>query len=67
MIFYKNGTPLNGGHLIATALSGEWKALSLVDIGEFSTNDYLEIFVKGSASFSLLVASASLTVLGMPV
>lgn len=67
MIFYKNGTPLNGGHLIATAASGSWNALSLVDIGEFSTNDYLEVFVKGSAAFSLLVASASLTVMGMPV
>lgn len=67
MIFYRNGVPLNGGHLIATAASGDWKALSLVDIGEFSTNDYLEVFVKGSAAFSLLIASASLTVLGMPV
>lgn len=67
MIFYKNGSPLNGGHLISTAASGEWKDLSLVDIGQFSTNDYLEVFIKGSAAFSLLIASASLTVMGMPV
>lgn len=67
MVFYKNGTALNGGHLIDTAVSGEWKAVSLVDIGEFSTNDYLEIFIKGSTSFSLQIASASLTILGMPV
>jgi hypothetical protein len=65
-IFYKNGTALNGGHTIATALSGEWKVLTLTDIGEFSTDDYLEVFVKGSAAFTLLVAAASLTVMGMP-
>ena len=66
-IFYKNGTPLNGGHTIATALNGEWKVLTLTDIGEFSTDDYLEVFVKGSSSFSLLVAAASLTVVGAPI
>ena len=65
--FYKNGSLLNGGHTIATATSGEWKVLTVTDIGEFSTDDYLEVFVKGSASFSLLVAAASLTVMGAPV
>jgi len=65
--FYKNGSLLNGGHTIATAASGEWKVLTVTDIGEFSTDDYLEVFVKGSASFSLLVAAASLTVMGVPV
>ena len=65
--FYKNGSPLNGGHTITTALSGEWKVLTLTDIGNFVTDDYLEVFVKGSASFSLLVAAASLTVVGAPI
>jgi hypothetical protein len=67
MVFYKNGTALNGGHVIATAVAGEWKVLTLADMGDFSTDDYLEVFIKGSASFSLNVAAASLTVVGAPI
>ncbi len=66
-IFRKNGGVLNGAHAIATAITGEWKTLVISDYGSFSTNDYLEVFLKGSASFTLNVASANLTVLGVPV
>jgi hypothetical protein len=41
--------------------------MTLPDVGSLSTNDYLEIFVKGSAAFTLDIASASLTVTGVPV
>jgi hypothetical protein len=67
VIFRKNGGVLNGAHAIDTAVSGQWKTLVISDYGSFSTNDYLEVFVKGSASFTLNVASANLTVLGVPV
>ena len=66
LIFRKNGSSLNGGHAIATATSGEWKTLVLSDYGPFSTNDYLEVFIKASASFTLDVAGANLTVMGVP-
>lgn len=67
VIFRKNGSSLNGGHAIDTAVNGQWKTLVLSDYGPFSTNDYLEVFVKGSAAFTLNVASANLTVMGVPV
>ena len=49
-----------------TATTGEWKSATITDYGAFNTNDYLEIFVKGSAAFTLNVASASLTTMGVP-
>lgn len=64
-IFYKNGSPLNGGHIIVTSENNHWRSATLSDYGEFSTNDYLEVFVKADASFTLDVASASLTILGV--
>jgi hypothetical protein len=64
IVFYKNGSVMNGGHIIASAVSGEWKQATLTDIGTFSTNDYLEIYVKSDAAFTLDVASASLTAMG---
>jgi hypothetical protein len=64
---YKNGSSFNGAHTIVTAVSGVWQSVTLPDVGVISTNDYLEVFVKGSAAFTLDIASASLTVMGVPV
>ena len=66
LVYYKNGSVMNGGHIIVTANSGEWKSASLNDMTSLSTNDYVEIFVKGSTSFTLQVASASLIINGAP-
>ena len=66
IVFYKNGSVLNGGHIIVTAVSGNWRHATVADIGTFSTNDYIEVFVKGDASYTLDVAGASLTVMGVP-
>jgi hypothetical protein len=66
MIFYKNGSPMNGGHIIVTAASGEWKSATLADTTTLAQNDYIEIFVKADASFTLDVAGASLIVHGVP-
>jgi len=63
----KNGGLFNGGHTINTANSGEWKSITMVDIGPLVQNDALDVFIKGSASFTLDIASASLTVTGVPV
>ena len=66
MIFYKNGSPMNGGHIVVTAASGEWKSATLADTTTLAQNDYIEIFVKADASFTLDVAGASLIVHGVP-
>ena len=65
-VFYLNGVTMNGGHMISTANSGEWKSSTLADMCTLSTNDYIEIFVKADASFTLDVAAASLIVQGVP-
>ena len=65
IVFYKNGSTLNGGHIVVTADSGSWKHATVTDVGSFSTNDYLEVFVKGDSAFTLDVASASLTIMGV--
>jgi hypothetical protein len=45
--------------------SGSWHHATLTDVGSFSTDDYLEVFVKGASAFTLDVASASLTIMGV--
>ena len=65
-VFYKNGSVMNGGHVVVTATSGEWKSATLADMTELSTNDYVEIFVKADAAFTLDLASASLIIDGVP-
>ncbi len=66
VIFYQNGAPMNGGHIIVTAASGEWRSATLGDMTSLSTNDTISIWVKGSSAFTLDVASASLVVQGAP-
>ncbi len=66
-VFYKNGAVMNGGHVIVTANSGEWKSATLSDMTALSTNDYIEIFVKADASLTLDIAAASLIVHGAPI
>ena len=65
-VFYKNGSVMNGGHVIVTANSGEWKSCTLTDMTALSLNDYVEIFVKADAAFTLDIAAASLIVHGAP-
>lgn len=66
LAIYKNGTLLAGAQSISTAVTGEWKLLTVTGMTTFVANDYFEIFVRGSAAFTLLVAAASLTVVGAP-
>ena len=67
VLFYRNGLPIDGGHIIVTASSGVWKSASLFDGEVLSTNDYIEIAVKGDSSFTLEIASADLIINGVPV
>lgn len=61
---FKNGVELGGSRTIRTISSGSWGSISVFGYTSFSTNDYLEIKVKGSASFSLDVASAFMSIMG---
>lgn len=65
MVFYRNGTVMNGGHLILTAQSGEWVVASLSDLVTLNQNDYVEVMVKGTDTFTLDVAGGSLIIQGV--
>ena len=61
---FKNGVELGGSRTIRTISSGSWGSISVFGYTSFSTNDYLEIKVKGDASFTMDVASAFMSVMG---
>jgi hypothetical protein len=61
---FKNGTELGGSRAIRTISSGSWGSISVFGYTSFSTNDYLEVKVKGGASFTMNVASAFMSIMG---
>lgn len=61
---FKNGVELGGSRTIRTIGSGSWGSISVFGFTTFSTNDYLEIKVKGDASFTMNVASAFMSIMG---
>lgn len=63
-VLYKNGVAVGGAHNIQTVISGEWSNCTLVGQTTLTQNDYIEIWVKADASFTLDMASAYLTIAG---
>lgn len=61
---FKNGVELGGSRSIRSISAGSWGSISVFGYTTFSTNDYLEVKVKGSASFTMDVASAFLSIMG---
>lgn len=59
---YKNGTEVNGTRSIATISSGSWTTFGLTSVLALSTNDYIEIFIKGDAIHTTDFAGAKLTI-----
>ena len=63
-VIYKNGVAIGGAHNIQTATSGEWATCVLVGQTTLDQNDYIEIWIKAGAAFTLDVASTYLTIAG---
>jgi hypothetical protein len=61
---FKNGTELGGSRSIRTISAGSWGSISVFGSTSFSTNDYIEVKVKGDAAFTLDVASAFMSITG---
>ena len=61
---FKNGVELGGSRTIRTISSGTWGSISVFGFTALSTDDYLEVKVKGDASFTMDVASAFISVMG---
>lgn len=62
--FYRNGTPMNGGHAIITAQPNVWRQGTLSDLVTVSQNDLIEVMVKSDVAFDLDIAGGSLIVVG---
>lgn len=65
--FYKNGSLMNGGHIIVTSENNHWRSATLTDMVSLSTDDYVEVFVKADNTFTLNIAAASLIIKATPL
>lgn len=65
LAIYKNGVELTGSRMIATAASGTWNVISIIANTELATNDYLEVFIKASATATINFASGYLRATGI--
>lgn len=61
---FKNGAELGGSRTIRTISSGSWGSISVFGYTSLSSTDYLEVKVKGDASFTMDVASAFMSIQG---
>ena len=65
LVFFKNGTEVAGSRMIASTSTGDWHIHSLSTTISMSTDDYLEVFVKASASVTVNFASGLLRITGI--
>ena len=65
LALYKNGTALAGAHTIQTTDNSDWSNMTVVTQIELSATDYIEVHAKASASLTLEMASAYLTIKGL--
>ena len=63
---FKNGVELPGSRTIRTISSGSWGSISVSSYTALVTNDYFEVKIKADASCSVLVASAFMSIMGVP-
>ena len=65
LVFFKNGTEVAGSRMIASTTTGDWHIHSLSTTISMSTDDYIEVFVKASASTTVNFASGLLRITGI--
>lgn len=63
---FKNGVELPGSRTIRTISSGSWGSISVSSYTTLVTNDYFEVKIKADSSCSVLVASAFMSIMGVP-
>ena len=62
---FKNGTEIAGSRSIRTTTTSDWGNITVVGSTTMTTNDYIEVKSKTSASATIQYASLSLRVLGV--
>jgi hypothetical protein len=62
---FKNGTEIAGSRSVRTTTTSDWGNITVVGSTTMTTNDYIEVKSKTSASATIQYASLSLRVLGV--
>jgi len=65
MAIYKNGVELTGSRMIMSTFTGEWHTFALKFNTTLETDDYIEVFIKASASTTVNFASGYLRISGI--
>ena len=64
LVVYKNGSQIANSRMIDTSHTGEYRSIMMMYDITLATNDYIEIFGKGSASFTANFAKLYVSVEG---
>jgi hypothetical protein len=65
-VVYVNGSAKEGSRMVRTASTSAWGSTTVQWNADLATNDYVEVFVKGSGACTLLIANAYLSIVGIP-
>lgn len=63
-VLFKNGTEVNGTRTIRSLSSSDWGSITVIGNITMSTNDYVELYCKASASCTINFASLAFTLNG---
>lgn len=66
LALYKNGTELGGTRVIRTISPSTWGVVAFTTIVQLSTDDYLEIYIKGDLAHTTNFAGAQMAVTCFP-
>ena len=65
IVFYKNGIELAGSRMVITTSNADWHIIDILGATTLSTNDYIEVFVRASATATVNFASGILNITGI--
>ena len=65
VVFYKNGSELSGTRMVITTNNDDWHLISILGATTLATNDYIEVFIRASASTTINFASGILNITGI--
>lgn len=65
LVFYKNGSEIVGSRMVTSTNTADWHIHSISTAVALATNDYVEVFIKASASVTVSFASGLLSIKGI--
>lgn len=65
LTIFKNGTELAGSRSITSTTTAQYHLISILSSTVLNTNDYIEVFIKSSASVTVLFAGGTISISGI--